>query len=190
MRTPRNRHAAAVLDGRVYVAGGRAPDERGRVADTASVEVYDPASGAWTAAAPMPTARHGLVLLALEGRLYAIGGYAGGMTGAVEVYDPATRAWRALPALPTPRGFFGAMAHGGRIHVFGGRLWDAPTEIYDPAAGRWTAGSPIPADRNRFGLAVVEGRAYLVAGEDRDGTAPADAAVLVYDGTAWTAPGD
>ena len=53
MATPREKHAVAVLDGKLYVAGGRgAGYDR-----LSSVERYDPATNAWEAVAPMATAR-------------------------------------------------------------------------------------------------------------------------------------
>ena len=45
-------HAAAVLDGKLYAAGGY--DDEGWLS---SVERYDPAANAWEAVAPMATAR-------------------------------------------------------------------------------------------------------------------------------------
>jgi len=52
---------------------------------------YDPVADRWTGAPPLPTARHGLGVAAVGGRIYVIGGgpragYA--QTSVVEVFTP------------------------------------------------------------------------------------------------------
>jgi N-acetylneuraminic acid mutarotase len=52
-------------------------------------EVYDVATGAWTAAPRLPTARHGLAVAVLDDRIHVIGGgpQAGfAQTEVVEIY--------------------------------------------------------------------------------------------------------
>jgi len=53
------------------------------------VEEYDPAMDTWTRKADMPTARSALSTSAVNGKIYAIGGYVGGGTplSTVEEYD-------------------------------------------------------------------------------------------------------
>ena len=46
---PRNRLAAAALDGRIYVAGGMTLDARGIERNTADVVAYDPQRDRWSA---------------------------------------------------------------------------------------------------------------------------------------------
>jgi hypothetical protein len=48
----RSYHGAAVVNGKIYLIGGAGEDNK-----PASVQVYDPATGAWAARANMPTAR-------------------------------------------------------------------------------------------------------------------------------------
>jgi len=38
------------------------------------VEVFDAATGGWSALAPMPTPRHGLAAIAREGRIHVLSG--------------------------------------------------------------------------------------------------------------------
>ena len=110
MATPRENHAVAVLDGKVYAVGGLS-DGVGRLS---SVERYDPAMNAWEAVAPMATARYSHALAVLDGKLYAVGGYGWGYSGeggddgdlsSVERYDPATNAWEAVAPMATARAF-------------------------------------------------------------------------------------
>jgi N-acetylneuraminic acid mutarotase len=46
----------------------------GRAEVFAAHEVYNPAADRWTTVAPLPTARHGLAVAAVNGKLYTIGG--------------------------------------------------------------------------------------------------------------------
>jgi N-acetylneuraminic acid mutarotase len=52
---------------------------------------YDPTTNTWASLPPMPTARHGLAVAVVNGRLYAIGGGPQpgfSQTAVVEVYTP------------------------------------------------------------------------------------------------------
>ena len=49
--------------------------------DLRDVEVFDPATGTWAAAAPLATPRCNPAVVALGGLLYAIGGFDGGPSG-------------------------------------------------------------------------------------------------------------
>ena len=72
MPTARSELAAAVLDEKIYVAGGM-----GHFGGITAFEAYDPSSDQWAELAPLPERRHHLALAGLDGRIYAIGGYAG-----------------------------------------------------------------------------------------------------------------
>ncbi len=126
--TARNSAAAAVIDGRLFVVGGRQAlkqaDGSLRQVNLAQLEVYDPATDRWTTRAPMPLAQGGLAAAAHGGRLHVFGGEQWVPERKVFadawVYDPAQDRWSALPPLPTPRHGLGAATLGNRIHVFGG----------------------------------------------------------------------
>lgn len=71
MRVPRHSFGAAVMDGKLYVAGGY--DSAGHALD--SVEAYDPRTNRWETVAPMLAPRAHLGMVGHAGRLYVIGGY-------------------------------------------------------------------------------------------------------------------
>src|SRR5262249_35478572 len=66
----RQGHGAAVVNGRIYVIGGAGEDSR----PFGSVQVYDPATGTWTARANMPTSRGLFGTGVVGGAVYALGG--------------------------------------------------------------------------------------------------------------------
>jgi N-acetylneuraminic acid mutarotase len=128
--TARNSAASAVIDGFIYIVGGRQaiqqPDGSLRQVNVPTLEVFDPRSNTWATRAPMPQAQGGLAAAAYRGKLYAFGGEQWVPEQKVFadnwVYDPAKDRWDPLPPLPTPRHGLGAATLNNRIHVIGGGI--------------------------------------------------------------------
>lgn len=86
MATPRAGCAAAVLDGRIFVAGGEGnPEEASGVFP--QLEAYDPVEDTWSQLAPMPTPRHGTGAAVVDGMLVVPGGADIAAFSAVEVVE-------------------------------------------------------------------------------------------------------
>ena len=84
-------------------------------------DVCDPATGQWSTLPAMSVARYWATAVALNGRLYVVGGCDGNATvTTVEEYDPTLRRWRTLAGLPTARWQPGAGAIGGKLYAVGG----------------------------------------------------------------------
>lgn len=126
--TARNSAASAVIDGQIYVVGGRQylgqTDGSGVNVNVTALEVFDPATGLWSVRAPLPQGAGGLAAAEVGGLLYVFGGeqwspnrqvFADGW-----VYDPATDSWDAMPRLNVPRHGLAAAAIDGRIYTIGG----------------------------------------------------------------------
>ena len=81
---------AVYWQGEFYVMGGETATGLGAVTGVYDrVDVYDPASGAWSRRTPMPTPRHGIDPALFQGRIFVVGGdtAAGSApTDAVEVF--------------------------------------------------------------------------------------------------------
>lgn len=162
-----------------------------------SVEAYDPALNTWTTVAPLPTAREGAGVVALNGRLYVVGGnVAGGsQSGIVEAFDPATGIWStALPPLVTPRAHFSLVAAGGKLYAIGGDTAagaaTASVEVLDPsqASPAWTAAAAMPTGR-RFTVAgaLNNGATIVVAGGQQvNGPALDRVEILNVDANTWS----
>jgi len=170
MPTARGGGGKAVIDGKIYVAGGRPPGG-------SAFEVYDPATDKWEKLPDMPTQRNHLAMVALNGKIIVAGGRTGPGAMAervdvVEIYDPKTRRWTKGAPLPAPRGGITGAAHAGCMFVFGGEgerthvLGLTPnTYGYDPRADRWTKLPDLPiAVHGLKGSAVIGGRIFLPGG--------------------------
>lgn len=117
----RNHIGGAAINGRIHVIGGRL--EGGFRSDqTAAHEVFDPATGEWSVAAPMLRPRSGLNAVLADGCLHAWGGESGaGMFPDHDYYDPRSDSWTKLADMPLPvHGVTGSAFVDGLIHAPGG----------------------------------------------------------------------
>jgi len=136
MPTPRNHATAGVVNGKIYVIGGRVGAAFIALAsDVSVVEEYDPATDKWSAPrARMPTARSALGSGVINGRIYVAGGeyqdpHMMATFRAVEAYDPATNTWSIMPSMPVSRHGLAAGAIGNRLILVGGDVQSAGTGV-------------------------------------------------------------
>src|SRR5881296_2231464 len=127
MLTARNHHGAALIDGRIYVVGGRVGSTFiiGLSTNVSTNEVYDVAKDTWSSVLGVPTARSGVGVAVLEGRMHVLGGeaYLNDLVGTFrthEAYDPKSNSWQRLPPMPTPRHGLAVAEIGGRIYAVSG----------------------------------------------------------------------
>jgi hypothetical protein len=152
MRTPRSFHTATLLpDGRVLVVGGLQAftDVTGRV--LASVEVYDPATDAWSPGPPLAAARakHDAILLAnhdvlVLGGTQSVGNLdkeASRSLRTAELFDPATDTWSTTASMQDARILPTAMLlPDDRVLVVGDEASNELTaEVFDYTSGRWSS---------------------------------------------------
>ncbi|MCY1015881.1 Kelch repeat-containing protein [Pyxidicoccus sp. MSG2] len=173
MTATRSEHTATLLNnGKVLVANGHPCCLAGTVSATA--ELYDPATGTWTATPVSPLARSQArdVLLA-SGKVLITGGAVSGSpmgpTAGVHVYDPASNAWSAAASMLGPRYRHTATRLlSGKVLVAGGTnrsgLNLATTELYDPATNTWTAGPSMKAARYYHQAMLLPSGKVLVVG--------------------------
>jgi N-acetylneuraminic acid mutarotase len=123
MLTARNHHGAALIDGRIYVVGGRIGSTFiiGLSNNVSTNEVYDVAKNTWSSVVGMPTPRSGIGVAVLNGRMHVLGGeaYLNDLVGTYrthEAFDPKTNGWQRLPPMPTPR-------HGLAVGEIAGKMY-------------------------------------------------------------------
>jgi len=200
MTVARFNHSATLLpDGTVLVAGGGGtPTSESFANILASAELYDPASGTWTATRDMAGVRtgHTATLLADGPVLVAGGGSSsdgdGGPLGSSELYNPSTGRWtgtgRMINAGP---GRLATLLTNGRVLVIGGGDNGSAAEDYDPATGQWTAtGGTVEPHFSGAAAAVLSNGAVLLAGAMNGTGASAVAELYDPEAGAWTATSD
>ena len=99
MPTASNSHAAAVVDGKIYVSGGYTTSGALSVA----FEAYDPVTNTWTTMASLSQRRAEHASAAFKGKLCVFWGWMGGLfnrSHLVEIYSPASNSWTRAVDMP------------------------------------------------------------------------------------------
>jgi len=130
-----------------------------------SVSAVDAVEDSWHTKAPMNYPRHNLGVVAVNGKIYAIGGdqlspnVSTMCVGFNERYDPKTNKWVVLEPMPTPSSNFHAVAFDGKIYCIGRDL----TQVYDISANSWSSKTSYPASRaSPIGVHVLDGKIFVI----------------------------
>lgn len=178
MTTPRTGQTITLLrDGRVLLTGG--DRNAGFRSQLASAEIYNPASGTFSATGSMTTPREGhTATLLRDGRVLVAGGSPNGIqaTTSADIYDPVSGTFTSTGHLHQPRVAHVAallgnghvlIAGGGRGGMPGGYISYDTAEIYDPSTRRFTTVFAHMIS-DRVGAAAVkldDGRVLIVGGK-------------------------
>ena len=185
--------AAAVQlpDGRILITGGS--DSNG--VPQATAEVYDPASGAFTAAPDMnvPRANHAAILLG-SGDVLVTGGLTtgGGYSDSAEIYSVSSQAWTLLPSSMGTglEGHAMALLSDGNVLIAGGTsttkvvssivLFNVTEETFTPI------GTLLTPRTGAVSAATPDGRVLIAGGTDINGTVLASTEIFVYSTSTMT----
>ena len=174
-----------VHNGLIYLIGG---NNRGHMSGfVAWLDVFNPATGQWTALADAPHARDHFHAVVIDDQIYAAAGrmssHDTGETmsltvSAVDVYDIKTQRWHTLDTpLPTPRAGTAAVVINGQLVVIGGeslRQVSAHNEVeaYNPATKQWQTWPALPTGRHGTQATLLNGVVYIAAGSANRGGGP------------------
>lgn len=167
--------AAVALRGTTYAVGGYSLDA-GPLDDVLALE-----DGGWVARQPMRETREAPGVVAIDGKIYALGGFDDFGIGraakrSFEIYDPETDSWSWGPDAPAGVAAPAAAALDGKAYFVTGCEGDycLPTDgvmRYDPAAGTWQELSAYPIPVNWLSCAGDEVRHLLFCAGGRGFTA-------------------
>ena len=161
-----------VVDGKIYVLGGRRDDF-----NTTSIIEYDPVRDTWTEKGQMPIGvRHGAACV-FNGKIYLTGGWSpppdpktkgGNFHADAFVYDPKAGVCTPIAAMSTSRAGHVIVATDTQLYVLGGvttgKTFVTTVDVYDPASDAWKTVDQIPSPRAMFAVGVIHGKFYLAGG--------------------------
>ena len=136
----------------------------------------------WTTVESMHTARAGLGVAVVNGKIYAIGGLSNNVQLSVnEEYNPVTDTWTKKASMPTARSGFATAVYQNKIYCIGGTVGDGEStvsgftgvnEVYDPTTNSWETKASMPTGRADLCASVVDGKIYLIGGKEYWGVSP------------------
>lgn len=155
MPTDRAFAACAAIGTNIYViGGGRGVNGNYDFSGLTTLEVYNTTNNTWTRLADMPAKRWGHSAIAINGKIYVVGGVTFGAVStvyaSVEVYDTLTNTWSTKSSMPTPRYNLTSFLLNGSIYAIGGWLNSDVGPIYDkveaynPVTDVWRTATPLP----------------------------------------------
>jgi hypothetical protein len=191
---PRSQHgwgvtATLLQSGKVLVAGGSMGCDS--PCYTASAELYDPVTGAFTTTGGMtvPRAEARAVLLR-NGEVLLVGGTAVSESNPVltaELYRPSTGTFTSIGTTHLSDATQIVLLNDGRALVIG----SSGTDLYDPSTRRFTSVGAMTVPRSKFGSAILpDGRVLVVGGQAGGPWGTRVTSTQIYDpGTVKFAPG-
>lgn len=163
IKSPRGWGVMATLlkDGNVLIAGGASASYCDSSCYLATAEIYDPASGTFTAVGNMTTRRAGANATLLQnGDVLIVGGEASGHNATAELYHPATRTFSATGSMHSDGASVLVPLKNRNVLAF----TESGAELYDPSTGHFTAAGHLAIARTKFGAASLPDGKLLVAG--------------------------
>ena len=135
----RDHAGAAVVDGKLFVIGGRDHGQANVKGTVYVLDLEDLSAGWTTKNGVMPTPRGGVAAAAVGGKVYTFGGEGNpaegskGVFNQTEVYDTVRDEWKVLTPMKVPRHGTYAVAVDGRIYIPGGgiSIGAGPVDVLD-----------------------------------------------------------
>ncbi|XP_049315415.1 kelch-like protein 5 [Bactrocera dorsalis] len=131
MNQARRDHCVVELNGKIYAIGG--------LPALSSVERYTTSDG-WKFVNSLIVGRYNAVAVALNDKIYIMGGYNGKWQSlkSVESYNPDSNTWTSCADMTKSHSLHGVAAHNGHIYVLGSGDGCRPVQRYDPQQDTWS----------------------------------------------------
>ncbi|HGJ66119.1 TPA: hypothetical protein ENS27_12160 [bacterium] len=126
--------------------------------------------GKWERKADMPNARGQSGAVAVNGKIYVVGGVEivnGNFVqlSTTEEYDPIKDKWTKKANMPTARFLnYSVCEANGIIYAVGGFFGLPIVEAYDPITDKWTKKADLPTPRTHMCSAEANGKIYAMGG--------------------------
>jgi len=192
MPTRRSGAAAITIHGKILVIGGGYKKPDGKFVFLRTVEIFDPAAGAWKTGPDLLMPHDYPASVRLGDFIYILGGHHPDATEGGPQTDPGldfcerlavsqdrgpVGGWQEIAPLPAPRFAVSAATVEGWIWATGGVAftgqglteYDA-VDLYDPTAGVWTREPELslPWPSAAHGIAILDKGVYLFGGFSTD----------------------
>jgi len=167
-----------LANGKILIAGGGADDMFDGSKPTANADLYDPATGMFTATGSMKAVRTGAVAALLgNGKVLVAGGIGADEVtrlASAELYDPTTGTFAFTGSLHDARDVpVSAVLPSGKVLITGGGNGSGSSltssELYDPALATFSLTGSMHVGRDDATATLLpNGKVLVVAGIDQD----------------------
>ena len=171
--------ATLLNDGTVLIAGGRDSEDVWDAFPLNDAELFNPATGTFTATGGMTQFRYAHAAALLNnGQVLLTGGFNGNPVPDTELYNPITRSFSRTGTMATPRAEHTAtLLDDGTVLVAGGFSYYAPgafssAEVFDPSTNLFTPTGPMEAARFLHTATRLNDSSVLVTGGQSSITIP------------------
>ena len=142
-----------------------------------SLDVYDFKTKVWSSGPSSPLLRFGTQSVALNGRIFLLGGHGAYFSSKrlsqMEAFDPSEGHWQKRAPMMEARHEAMAVPSANQVFVFGGenamgRILRS-VESYEEASGRWRYRTPMPRARKGGSARLFRNLIFLFGGVREDG---------------------
>lgn len=190
MNDPRSEIHAALLDDKIYVAGGIGLF---RVLD--SCEYFNLRTRNWKKCPDLPRPLHHVAMASDQARIYASGGYIElpfeqDPDGTLFVLDPDSEEWEILAKLPHPIGQHAMFYRDGSVYLIGGKKGSVDLDSFwrfDLQNNEWLQMPAMPTARHSHAIALDDQRLFVTGGRSAElGTEIAKIEMFDFSNNSWS----